>query len=800
MSAMPGFAELYEPMGETVGTLARDAQAAGVILLGTEATDDERVAAAQLQAYLKKMSGADLPVVDEGGEYEGYPAAVGRTALAAEKGLLKRAQGLGDEGLLMYADEDGLCLLGGGDLGTCYAVYAFLEEKLGVRWFNPDPLGEIVPAKPTIEIGRVDETQQPDFKMRWIGHDEWALRLRQNVRLPDDSLGLKVFASAHTFRRFIPPAKHFDEHPEWFALVGGKRQQFEGSHRNQLCTSNPEVLNLTVARMRQTLDEDPNLDIITLFPNDGLGFCECAASKALDEDTMYAVEQVNGQWSSIGPEKGRTLSRRMTIFYRDAAKQLLESHPDKYMQAGIYSCYLLAPLDKSLRMPDNCLGQLCHGACHNHAITDPNCEVNAAFKQAMEEWAAVGPNLCFYEYYYKVAALDLPFPIIHSMRQDLPWLRDIGLFGIYTQYKNNYWTIGLNYYVAAKLLWNADLDVDALLEDYYRKMYGAAAEPMREYWDAYEQAAIASNIHLAAEYADLPKLFPAGLITAQGERLNRAAELADTDEVAQRIERARLVLDYVTVCMDYMAEVMKLAEQLTEQRWQSQGADYSTLQTHSEKVEAFLVEHKDTNCFGSKVSSYVRRFISPANAVNRVLGRISEQGAALDKRAWLEQSGKQPQIGAAPDTFDLWLYANDIDGEEDKPEHELWLKDGAGNYRVVARLVTSGGRAGNRRSKCFVIAGLEADEYIVDGKLQLRLVNLPGDWTDSTIYVYYVMPHLEGADDARATGLLEAELEWVRGAAAGFLEYGFRGERNNESQPLEETIEVFAFDPVALPN
>ncbi len=799
-SVVPGFAELYSPMGETVGSLARDGQATAVILLRPEASEHERAAAAELQAHLKKMSGADLSIVDEGGDYKGYPAAVGRTRLAAQKGLIERADGLGEEGLLIYADEDGLCLLGGGDLGTYYAVYAFLEEKLGVRWFNPDPLGEIIPTKPTIEVGRMDETQQPDFKMRWIGHGEWALRLRQNVRLPDDSLGLKVFASAHTFRRFIPTAKHFDEHPEWFALVGGKRQQFEGSHRNQLCTSNPEVLNLTVARMRQTLDEDPNLDIITLFPNDGLGFCECDACKALDEDTAYTVEQVNGQWSWIGPEKGRTLSRRMTIFYREVAKQLLESHPDKYMQAGIYSCYLLAPLDKSLRMPDNCLGQLCHGWCHNHAITDPNCEVNAAFKQAMEEWAEVCPNLCFYEYYYKVAALDLPFPIIHSMRQDLPWLRDIGLFGIYTQYKNNYWTIGLNYYVAAKLLWNADLDVDALLEDYYRNMYGAAWEPMRDYWEAYEQAAIASDIHLAAEYADLPKLFPADLIAAQAERIQRAAALADTEEVAERVQRARIVLDYVTVCMDYMAQVMALAEQLTAQRWQMQGADCSTLQPHAERIEAFLAEHKDTNCFGPKMSSYVERFINPANAVNRVLGRISKQAGGLDKRAWLEQSGKQPTTSAAPETFDLWLYANDIDGEDDKPEHELSLRDAAGNYRVVARLVTSAQRAGNRTNKCFVIAGIPADEYLVGGKLQLRLVNLPGDWTDSTIYAHYVMPHLEGADDAQATGLVETNLKWVRAAAAGFLEYGFRGERNNESKPLEATIEVFAFEPVTLPD
>ncbi len=356
VSAMPCLAQLYEPMGETVGVLTRDGQPSGAILVAAQATEHEQAAAVELQTYLKRMSGAEVLIVPEGEQFEGYPAAVGRTALAAQKGLIERVEPLGDEGLLMYADEDGLCLLGGGDLGTYYAVYAFLEEKLGVRWFNPDALGEVVPERATIEVGRLDEEQRPDFRMRWIGRGEWALRLRQNVSLPDQRLGLKIFASAHTFRRFIPPKEHFEQNPEWFALVGGERRLYEGTHRNQLCTSNPEVISRTIEVMRETLDADPDLDIITLFPNDGLGFCECDACKALDEDTMYTVEQVNGGWRGLGVEKGRTLSRRMTIYYRDVSQELLNSHPDRYVQAGIYSCYLLAPLDKSLRMPDNGLG------------------------------------------------------------------------------------------------------------------------------------------------------------------------------------------------------------------------------------------------------------------------------------------------------------------------------------------------------------------------------------------------------------------------------------------------------------
>jgi len=792
-------AQLYAPMGEEIGPIALDGQANGAIVVAADATDHERTAATELQGYLLRISGAEVPVLNEGEGGEGFPAYVGHTQAAADKGLVERASALGDDGLLMYADADGLFLLGGGELGTYNAVHAFLEEKLGVRWFNPDALGEIVPEMPTVTIGRMDETQTPDFKMRWIGRGQWALRSRQNVRLPDDALGMKVYASAHTFRKFVPPDEYFDEHPEWFALVGGTRKRYEGVHGNQLCTSNPEVLDKVVEAMRATLDDDPNLDIISLFPNDRMGFCECENCKALDEDTMYTVEQTNSGWRGLDWESHRTLSRRMTVFYRDAAVELAETHPDNMIMCGIYSAYLLAPLDKSLRMPETGLGQLCHGWCHNHAIADPDCYVNAAFRDALEGWRDVFPNLCLYEYYYKVATLDLPFPIIHTMREDIPWLRDFGLYGIYTQYKAaNVWTIGLNYYVAARLLWDADLDVDALVEDYHRNMYGAAFEPMRDYWDAYEQAAIAADVHLAAEYADLPKVFTAELIAAQRGRLARAVELADTDDVRERVRRAEVVLGYVQVCMDYMAEVVKAVTGSGATRWVMAGGNNEALQPHADAVLAYIEEHAEDHCFGTKPTSYVARFASPANAVSRVSASLGDDLGPLTKPEWLEQTGAQAPTGATPATFDIWLYANDLDGDADKPEHRLLLKTADGEFEAVAD-VAEPGRAADRVHKCYVISGLDAARYLVDGKLTLRFENLPEDWFMSTLFAWFVMPAIEGIDDAQATALVEGNLGWVRGAAAGFHEYAYRGEKAGESVPVGATIEVSGFADMPLP-
>ncbi len=51
------------------------------------------------------------------------------------------------------------------DAGTLNAVHEFLRS-LGVRWFAPGELGEVVPRQTTIALPAVSRTVTPDFGMR----------------------------------------------------------------------------------------------------------------------------------------------------------------------------------------------------------------------------------------------------------------------------------------------------------------------------------------------------------------------------------------------------------------------------------------------------------------------------------------------------------------------------------------------------------------------------------------------------------------------------------------------------------
>src|SRR5690606_18552993 len=67
----------------------------------------------------------------------------------------------------------------------------------------------------------------------------------------------------------------FQEHPEYLALVDGRRQG------EQLCVSNPAVRQLAVDWAIRFLDRNPAMDMVSMEPSDGDGQCECDACAEL---------------------------------------------------------------------------------------------------------------------------------------------------------------------------------------------------------------------------------------------------------------------------------------------------------------------------------------------------------------------------------------------------------------------------------------------------------------------------------------------------------------------------------------
>ena len=145
----------------------------------------------------------------------------------------------------------------------------------------------------------------------------------------------------------------------------------------------------------------------------------------------------------------------------------------------------------------------------------------------------------------------MPWPVLHTIRKDIPYYRDRGIEGFYTQLFDHLWhRHGLNYYLAAKLCWNADLDVDALLDDYFIKFYGPAAAPMRDYFMTMESGMEDWNGCISYGITDvdftgiMPKIFTPKIMQRMLNCVGKAERLVAGEEVfSQRVAMVRRMND-----------------------------------------------------------------------------------------------------------------------------------------------------------------------------------------------------------------------------------------------------------------
>ncbi len=498
--------------------LVRDGQPACTIVIASDAGDQEKLAADELQAYLSKMSGAKVPIGSE-------PSPAGNRILIGVFGRRPVEDWTGERprrdafAIETRARETGgtdLLLVGGDGRGAAYAVYELLERFLGVRWFMPAEMGEEVPVRKTLSLETLKWSNQPDFEaiggLVWHGGpaaQEW-------LRHSKGDVGSTTYFFGHSWSGFIGPTEENKKaHPDWFAL------NKDGSRSEQLCTSNPEVIQVFIDSVNKYFDRYPDADVASISPNDGLGFCTCERCRAID--AQYGVTD-------------GTQTDRFVHFANIILKEVKKKHPDKRVGILAYVSHTRPPVSA---VPDpNYSTMICHTPwdfCHVHPINDPNCKSNTLFREMIEGWTKVCKHVSVYDYY--AGSLYTPFPIVHNIREDVPYLRRLGVQGFVSQTEQHCSNQAINYYVAVKLVWDTDRNVNTILDEYYRRFYGAAEKPMRQYWEMWEKAMVEQPCGGNSWQA----MFTPERLEKAGQLLKEAERLAgDNDKLQQRMMLHRI--------------------------------------------------------------------------------------------------------------------------------------------------------------------------------------------------------------------------------------------------------------------
>ena len=379
------------------------------------------------------------------------------------------------------------------EYGTVNAVYTFLQKYLDIRWLWPGELGEDIIRKDTIAIPSFTYRFHPAFLKRSIFirriQSEAQITWTRFQRLKYDSL--KGDAGGHAFVTWWD--RFHKDHPEWFALQpDGTRSGYPDPRTVKMCLSNPEVWEQWLTDAKEALKKNPELCMIQAGENDNFssGICVCESCRAWDhpEGAPWKYYWEGHQEDYVA------MSNRYITFFNHVARKLKEAFPERdnlFVQALAYGPSTPPPVD--IKLEDNIIlsyvGKFPTVAESIPLSKNPEGgrqEQKAQFKAWSEHAKMIyRPNL----WYWTGGAWGLADMALKNVMEDFRFLAENNCKGLFVDTAQENWaTQAPQFYLMTQLAWDPYQDGQAVLDDYYRRGFGKAAEQIKAYWNLMEEA------------------------------------------------------------------------------------------------------------------------------------------------------------------------------------------------------------------------------------------------------------------------------------------------------------------------
>ncbi len=527
-----------------------------------------------------KANGCDIPVVSESRRNPGLPGIfLGDTKKARASGI--DVKKLADWAYAFKAVGRDLIIAGNDQaleirvdpanatwedrstakmrLGTVKGVADFLRDYLGTRFLfpggGPKPLPKREASANTLDDTGIEFLKVPVLAVPADLDIRRTPGLMYNACYPLREsfydIANNLFpqtgtrSGAHSHPEAIPASIYRETHPEYFALVKGRRccevKDWTGNWTQQYCLSNPKVQELIYKNLLRWLD--CGYEIVGLGQADGFVPCECEACAKLAGTADWG-EKI---WS----------------VHRAMAERLLKDRPGKKVIILAYS-QTKSPPKGFTSFPPNAVIQLC---ATNDADFDQwtRLEVPGGFTAYVYNW---GPYHPCGGYTPKRTPTYVEAQVRRFFKNHVQGVYRDGfgeLFGLE----------GPVYYVYGRLFDDpAGGSAKVLLEEFYEAAFGPAAAPMRAFYDKlyrrlapysdqigvccpdwqYTDAEGRSRKYLEDGFQMLGYLYSPDVMTALDGDLCRAEKVVSSEKARRRLALVRMEFDYVKS----MAEIVHL--------------------------------------------------------------------------------------------------------------------------------------------------------------------------------------------------------------------------------------------------
>ena len=481
--------------------LARDGKTEYRIVIGTDASAQVKAVAADLAEHFQAMTGAAIAIGTDEADRVEKQILIGPSTHVSELMTGIDLSRLENEEYLITTVDDSLILTGGERRGTPNAVYTFLDEILGCRWFAPECT--LIPSKPTLRVASIYWKRKPAFLFRSVDMSQaarsgWSARVRLNgfrvpvcyarhlVRLTEADIvhetGVrperldyprmwsKFLSDPRLDGSWIPavgdetkspwtppldvhtlhPKIREDnigegllttadrtERPEYFALVDGERKS---QGRVQPCYSHPTLHEVVAARAREWLKRNPKATYISVSQADFDTYCECDSCTALAATfTFTANRRTNGR--PTRPEWGDFSPRSGPVlhFVNKVARELAKDYPDLLVYTLSYNKTLYPPDGIEIE-PNVVVQYACWSpCCYYH--TYRSCRLNEGMFgnwNNLQRWTELASHVWVWWYDHYASQRFHPTPMLTNWTTHLQELRDLGVEGVYNFAFRNY--------------------------------------------------------------------------------------------------------------------------------------------------------------------------------------------------------------------------------------------------------------------------------------------------------------------------------------------------------------------------
>lgn len=441
-------------------------------------------AAKELTVFTMKSNGMTFETIKDsecvsGGKY----ISLGKTTLLEECGLEVDYAKLGTDGYQIKTVEDTVYVIGE-NYGVLYGAYGLLGDWFDYEYFYKDCY--TLNGATTVLLKNYDITEIPDIAYRAGGYgtmwEETQTINRYRMRIYSNFFVSIRGAIFHNAFKFLPVADHLETHPYWYSTGGDQTCYTARGDADEF----QAMVDETVRVLKEELIAQPEKNLVTFSILDNNNACNCEACNDIVDTygseaagIVLFLNEVNADIKEWFASEGEEYARDLKICF--FAYNKYEKPPVKFNVAtGKYEgvnglrcddgvCALIAPLNAS----------------YTSAVDDPQ---NEALKFSLDGWNAISGDIATWFYDTLYGSMENNYTFYNTFdgyQERYRYAYKVGSFWMFNEgqdqiYGSQMGFNNLKMYISDQLAWNVNADYQAMIDRYFKAMFGTAQEPLRK--------------------------------------------------------------------------------------------------------------------------------------------------------------------------------------------------------------------------------------------------------------------------------------------------------------------------------